>query len=267
MGDREAEYRAIDALNWSSLKLLEETTGSPKLFLYRRDHPRPDKDTFIFGRAVHCLAFEPGEFHKRFEAFDGKRDKRTAKYQKWLKEHEGVQPLKPDELQQAQDMVKALREDETAGPIIEACRVEEPCTWTDPKYGFKCKGRFDGIDGHRIVDLKTSSDFRPFGFGRQAARYLYHGQIAWYHDGAVQAKLIDGKTSPIIIAQEKEAPYDVAVYEADDWVLDSGRALYRRLLARLKLCMDTGEWPGAVTGIQPLLLPEWAPGCDNSEGF
>src|ERR687887_272002 len=65
-----AEYRAIDAVNWSSLR---EMLGSPAPYRYRLDHPREDSTTLALGRAVHAAVFEPDRLPLEFAVWKGAR--------------------------------------------------------------------------------------------------------------------------------------------------------------------------------------------------
>ena len=46
----------------------------------------------------------------------------------------------------------------------------------------------DAVAPDRVVDLKTTRDMSKFP--RDAANLLYHGQMAWYLDGAIAASAL-----------------------------------------------------------------------------
>jgi exodeoxyribonuclease VIII len=107
--------------------------------------------------------------------------------------------LTPHQYEQAMGMGAAVR---AHGPAMEAlagARFEHTLRWTDPVTGLACKGRLDAL-GAGVVDLKkTAASLTEFG--RTASRYLYHGQVAFYHDGAVlSAALTDPPRFPVIVA-------------------------------------------------------------------
>jgi hypothetical protein len=131
--------------------------------------------------------------------------------------------------------------------------------------GQPAKARVDWLtelDGEPVlVGLKTTRDCRPREFGIQSHRLGYCVSWAWYADGYAAVR---GRVPRVVeIAVESEAPHAVAVYVADDEVLELGRHEYRRLLQLVRDCEDWGTWPGPVTGEHLVLLPRWAFGDEN----
>jgi hypothetical protein len=90
-----------------------------------------------------------------------------------------------------------------------------------------------------------------------AYRYGYHAQLAFYLDG-LRATGIAIDADPAIICVESVPPHDVVVYALNEIVIDQGRQMYRRLLARVKECTERGEWPGIEPGVRALEFPAWA---------
>jgi len=135
-----------------------------------------------------------------------------------------------------------------------------------------CKGRLDkvvrsdngGCD--LIVDLKTTADASPWGFGRSAAKYDYHTRAAWYADGYSEATRRHARF--VLVAVETKPPFDVVVYSVPPHVMEAGRAVYRRLLDRWRQCSGDDYWPGIADDELELELPRWALGeaqIDNDE--
>ena len=258
-------YESIQAINWSSLKHL---ATSPLLYRWRVDHPEPPKPAYILGSAIHCLLLEPADFPSRFAEFAGTR--RGRDWDEWQRDHPGRQSLKPDEFQQVERTVAAVRAHRGAMAILDGCRHEEPLTWVEPQTGLACKGRLDALNANYVVDLKSARDVEPELFTRASARYLYHGQLAWYHDGAVAAgRLAADAQPPYLIAVQSDGPHDVVVWRIPPAVLDRGRALYRRLLSRWRSCTEADWWPGCAPDVQTLTLPLWSSGATttNEEEF
>jgi len=246
-------YDTIRAVNISSLKNLER---SPLYYRYRLENPEPRKQAFVIGGAFHCAALEPDRFDERYAVFDGTR--RGAAWEEWKGEHPGVESLKPDELETVQAMARAVRSHRVARNLLRGGRHEEIVVWTDPTTGLACKGRVDLIRPEFLLDLKATRDPSPRFYPRAAFNYGYITQVAWYHDGAVAARLLDGKVNPYVIAVENEAPYDVAVYQLDDEALAVGRSIYQRLMRRLVECIEADYWPGCAPDVQTLRVPRWA---------
>lgn len=78
------------------------------------------------------------------------------------------------------------------------------------------KCRFDAInikEGY-IVDLKTAADASPFGFSRDAGKYGYHIQAAFYMFLARRVFKKDFKL--YFVTQETNAPFNNAIYNVSD---------------------------------------------------
>ena len=248
-------YDSIRAINWSSLKHL---AVSPLLYRWMIDHPAPRKPAYVVGSAIHCAILEPGKFDSRYAVYDGTR--RGKAWDEWQEEHPGVESLKPDEMARVMMCADAVRAHKVASRMIDGCRVEEVTTWTDPKTGLACKGRIDAISPTRVVDLKSARDVSREAFTRASCRYLYHGQLAMYQDGAIAAGKIEASATeePIIIAIQSDAPYDVSVFQLAPETLAAGRALYRGLIWRLEQCTAANLWPGVCPDLEDLGIPPWA---------
>lgn len=248
-------------LNWSSLKHIHR---SPLYYQHRIDHPEPQKQSFLFGSGVHCLVLEPEKFDERYAECELTRNKRHKAFQEWLSEHPGAVPLKPQEMADMRACAESVLSHRVASEVLRGGRHEEEIQWTDPDTGFECRGRIDSIRTC-VTDLKTGRDPSPRVFAVAASKYLYHGQIAFYHFGATAARLINGKEMPYIIAVESSPPWDVAVYRIKPEDLWAGRQLCLDLMKRLEECIATDFWPGVAPDLQYLDLPRWAPGLQQSD--
>lgn len=256
------DYEAVKAVNWSSLKHIHV---SPLLYQYHLANPPERTAALAFGAAKHCALLEPDEFEKRYAVYDGVR--RGKAWEEWQAEHVGAGALKPDDIERVQRSVDAIRKHRVAGRLIAACRFEEVTTWTDPETGLRCKGRLDGISPCFVVDLKGTAAAEPRKFRNAASDYLYHGQLAFYQDGATLAGKIDGKEMPWIIASQNDPPFDVWPFELPAATLMAGRVLYRSLLRRLVQCIEADWYPGAVPDSELLDLPPWAAGQGESDSL
>lgn len=257
-----AEYRAMDAVNWSSLKQIGRSPAHYRHELTRA--PPHDTDALKVGRAVHTAVFEPELFQQRFITWSG--DRRAGKEWEQFKASNISRDILT--LQQALEVTalqSAVRSAAVAQPYLVGGRrevtlrwkVEQPTLFGADGYSIDCKGRLDYLNGAGIIDLKTTRDASPEAFSAAAWRLGYLGQAAFYVDGY---KAATGRTlSFTIVAVEKAPPYAVAVYSLEDDALEQGREQYRAYLDRLALCRSTGEWPGyQADRVQPLQLPRWA---------
>lgn len=248
-------YDDIKAINWSTLKYM---AVSPSMYRWRLEHPEPRKPAFVFGGAVHTLVLEPEFFDERYAECDMVRNAKHEKYKTWLADHPGVEALTPPEIARVRATAEAVLKHRIAGQLLTGGRREEAVTWTDAATGLACKGRLDYIRPDFLIDLKTARDVAPPKFERAAANYGYLAQTAFYHDGGVASRRIDGLEPPYIIAAKGTDDNDVAVFRLEPEALDYGRAFYRGLLERLLQCTEAAYWPGVAPELQPLRLSPWA---------
>jgi hypothetical protein len=256
-------YDMIAAINWSTLSYL---AVSPKLYRYRLDHPEEQKDAFRVGGAFHCAVLEPEKFDARYAVYDGPRagEGSRTQHKAWRAEKAAARviELSPEELAEVRAMADAVigpkNGHRRARALLRGGRREEAVTWVDPITSLSCKGRLDYLRPDLVIDLKSSRRPQPTRFPRDAFDYGYVAQLAWYHDGAIAARLIDGRELPYIIAVENTAPYDVAVYRLTAETLAVGRSIYQRLMRRLVECIESDHWPGCAPDVVPLTLPQYA---------
>jgi exodeoxyribonuclease VIII len=261
------EYSALKAINWSSLKHLDV---SPRAFQHNLQSPEKSTEARELGTALHCAILEPVVFAARYtvmpdfgdlRAVEGRTTKEEGKANKerraeWLAAHQGATILDAADAERIAQMSASVRGHRAALAAIAGAK-EQVVTWTDPTTDLACRGRLDAItDG--VCDVKTAVDVSPRGFGLAAARYLYHGQLAFYHDGLIHSGRMDPRRLPLLVAVQNRAPWDVAVYNMQSEHVEAGRLLYQRLLRRLAECAAADWWPGVAPEITPLRLPEWA---------
>jgi len=263
----DAEYAATKAINWSSLKHM---ATSPMAFQHSLRNPEPETEARALGTALHCAILEPLVFRQRYaimpdfgdlRATEGRTTKEQGKANKeararWLEEHKGMEILTAEDSERIANMSAAVRGHRAALAAI-AGATEQVVLWKDALTGLACKGRLDAIT-EGVCDVKTAVDVSPRAFGFAAAKYLYHGQLAFYHDGLIASSRMVPKRLPLLVAIQSRAPWDVAVYNLQSEHIEAGRMLYQRLLRRLVECSAADWWPGVAPEIMPLQLPSWA---------
>lgn len=270
-------YANIDALNWSSLKLLDPGRGgSPRLYRWRQTHPRPDTDALRLGRALGAVVLEevsdPGVFERRYFVPDemtctattqkGKRCSKPAvpgdvccSIHGGKPPDDGREVLTPHQAEVIERCAESLAQNTHAMELLEGTEREKVLLWTVD--GVAAKGRTDALKRSALLDLK-SLGMALERFGHQAAKLGYHGQIAYYRDGAVAAGELDDDARCYFPVVETVEPYDSAVFEVPDYILDAGRELYQRLLDRWRSCRKLDRWPGRYPKPTQLVLPKWA---------
>ena len=145
-----------------------------------------------------------------------------------------------------------------ATSLLAGGEAEKTLQWEEE--GVECKCRIDYLCPTYVVELKSTAHISPRAFGRQAAKFDYVAQCAFYASAA-------GVDDAWIVAVESQAPYDVACYQVSSDALAHGRARYQGWLRRVAECQASGVWPGVVPESQALDLPYWYMGLDNDPGL
>lgn len=249
-----AAYAAMEGVNWSTLKAMRD---SPLAYRHALSVPRQDTTALALGRVTHTIVFEPEKFGAEFVIWTGGRRAGKA-WDDFVAEHEGLTIVKPEEIDQAVAMADAVKRHPLAQPYLIGGLFEQPITWTDPDTGLQCKARPDSMQPHRktLVDLKSAVSIEGRRFGNAAARYGYHCQLAHYANGIERA--LGWRPEHVkLIAVEKTAPHDVAVFSLTEDDIYAGHVEVCELLQKLRAHMDAKTWPGRYVEEQALQLPAW----------
>jgi hypothetical protein len=228
-----AEYRAIDAVNWSSLR---EMRKGPSAYRYRLDHPREDTTRLGFGRGAHAALFEPDRFALEFAVYTGAR--RAGKAWKAFEAvHAGRTILKAGEYARCIAMRDAVRAHGEAARHLRTGHSERAIVWTDTETGLRCKARIDHLGDELLVDLKTTDDVTRFGWF--AEQLGYHSQLAFYRRG-LRALGIDVPAR--IVAVECKPPHRVELVALAAARLEAGERECARLLRLVAACRSSKTW-------------------------
>jgi len=266
----DAEYRAIKAVNYSSLKLIRK---SPKHYKHNLDNPEPENPSkYAELRAIHALLLEPFLFEEQFAVYEGRRDKRVKEYVDFLATVGDRTVITPAERDAAQVVADAFRahagvEDLLAQPTTD---YEVAMTWDDPATGISCKGKADVIgievfeapdqgDGMTTVrsarllvaDLKSFYTTQPAAVARHGKQNGWFEQLAHYTRGALAKIRAEHGIEPDMveviwqsIIAEQKAPHDVVIIEWGEKVQVEAQNTLSRWLETLKECLESDQWPG-----------------------
>lgn len=263
----DTDYRSIDAMNWSTLTHL---AVSPKLFRWRQEHGREDTPALLLGRAIHCAILEPERWGRDYVARPYFGDGRTkaakaAKADFLAGLAPGTEVLSADEYELAERVAEEVRAHPVARALLAEGRTEEVITWTDEETGVPCKGRLDLIAPTFVLDVKTTRMPTLWRIASDAASYRYHGQLAFYFDGAIAARAIPHDAElPRILAVQTVEPFDVIPTHLGAEFLERGRAHYRELLRLYLECKAADWWPGIAPQPVELPMPPWAAGAGRA---
>lgn len=227
------------------------------------DKDREPTPAMRMGSILHSAILEPALFLKRKVVQPDFGDMRSSKNREardlWkLDLPEGSILISEQEADQIVAMLDVIQKHPIVSKLFQEGASEVSGFWTDERTGLRCRIRPDYLreDG-LVIDYKTTTDASFKAFQRDAYRYMYHLQAAFYLEGVSQ---IRGKKSEnfIFVVQEKEEPYAVAVYVADEAFLEKGKDLACRGLDIYKHCLATDQWPGYPEMAINLSLPNWA---------
>ncbi len=253
----EAEYRSMDAVNWSTLKAMRD---SPLHYRHALAHPRKDTTGLMLGRALHALVLEPDTFARDFAVFDGDGTRASKEYKAFAAANEGRTVLKADEVADTMRAAAALRAYPPAAEYLTApdAIAERSITWTDARTGLLCKARPDLVipSLRAVVDVKSTASADPHRFGLLAGRMGYPLQMEHYAAG-VEAVYGWEPERIVFLVVETDAPHDCGALMMDGLHRRQARKDLDALLDRLAECRRTNEWPGRYPSAGFIQLPDY----------
>lgn len=269
------EYLAVDAFSNSDMTLLARSAWHWKNRL-----PKQQTRAMLRGSLAHCAQLEPDALHKRYVFVPEDAPKRPTEAQ-WnaAKSNESSMAAKawwkdfldtvgdreivtPEEFAVTQQQLQALAAEPTLRELLATGYSECSVFWVDEETGVYCKARPDHVHHVdkrtvRLVDLKSTVDESPNGFGRAAARLGYHRQDVHYSEGF--AKATGAKVEAFVFAAVTSAPPVLAVpYVLTDEIREQAREERRELLELYARCQRDDYWPPYGTGLQLLDFPAYA---------
>jgi hypothetical protein len=255
-----AEYEFWEGVRHSDLRHYRRSAAHARVALL---NPRESK-ALDFGNAYHCAVLEPERYIKEFVRGLELGNRSSADkdaHARFRQQHFGKTVLTAAEWDLIGQMAPVLRAHETAAAFLAAPgKNEVAAVWIDPETGLTCKLRADALRVWQgwtwCGDLKTTRDASPEGWPREVHTYGYDSAAAWYLDGL---DVLSPRPRRFVhIAQEKEPPFAVAVYELQQPSIEKGRARCRRYLRAHAAAVSSGQYPAYPAGILPCDLPGWS---------
>ena len=242
-----AEYRAHQALGSTDLKNI---LRSPAHFRHARLNQKSSK-ALDFGRAVHSYLLERDTFFNVFAVepeglLNKAKNPWKAEWDKFkaMCKEENKTVLAQEDWHAVKGIAHSIKTHKWASKIMERSRFEVSA------FNDKLKARADILSDAFIFDLKTCLDIREFL--RDIQKHQYYMQGADYHDVFQSA---DGRYRKFgWIACEKEAPFCIKVFVANEDMIEMGRREYKAALEIYERCVANNEWPGYEDGIEELEL-------------
>ena len=235
---------------------------------------RAPTDAQNFGSALHCYLLEH-HLYKIKTAVAPKVDKRTTAgkgaWNAFEVESQGKLIITEEEnnaiIEIGKKVDSYLYNDKhlIKDQLLNNGHAEIAMFWKDDDTKTLLRAKADYVHAKDIiVDVKTTKNASKRAFARSCAMYGYHRQAAMYLWGASQ---ITGKkfTKFYFLAIEKEPPYEVAIYQASQEMIEQGFREIKKALQDLDSCGVKGEFYGyQPNGPELLDLPQWA--MDVEEG-
>lgn len=250
----EATYRAHPALNYSSARNLLKSPKHFQAALNRKFEPSRE---MIIGSAVHSIVLEGKQPSYIVRPAD--LDLRTKEGKAWRDKHVGMEIVTPDEDSSVRNAVKAVRENADAQYLLKLCQKREVGI-VQTYRNIEIKGKLDayGCDEAGkviILDLKTSSSADPEEFGRKIFNLKYAAQCAWYRSILALELGLDYAPNWMWLICETQEPYDVAIYQPSDEMIEIGNAQMEHCIETYRSCKSSNNWPGYSNGIITLEAP------------
>lgn len=253
-----AEYHAAPAVSKSDLDLINR---SPAYYRYVKENPREQTVAMLLGSVFHKLVLEPESFAAEYAvcpAVDRRTKAGKEMHQAFADSlHDGIEVITDDVYKTAQAMAESVKKHTIAAKLLQGGQAETSYFWEENDIKCKCRPDYLRNDVKCVIDLKTTQNASPESFKKSAYDYRYHVQAAWYLRG-LKACGIDVENF-VFIAVEKEAPYTVCVYAADDLMFQLGEQEAMENLKTYAECRNTDIWYGyeKEPEIHSLSLPDW----------
>ncbi len=220
-----------------------------------------ESDAFRFGSAFHMALLEPTEFQKMYvlqPEFKGTGS--VAARAEWRESQKpGAVILKEDEYNDLLGMLNSVQRHNGACNILKKGESEVSGYFRDPETGIKCRIRpdFMHLGSMALLDVKTTRDVEATEFSKTMWNYRYDIQMYFYSKAI---EIITGRRVKyhLYLAIEKKFPFECAVYNVDEMVLERGKRDCDAAMQKLKTCLDTDAWIGYQNKVEMISLPSWA---------
>jgi exodeoxyribonuclease VIII len=270
-----SDYLAVDAFSNSDMSLLARSPWHWKNRL-----PKVPTRAMLRGSLAHCAQLEPDVLDKRYVVVPedaprrptdaqwnaAKSNESSAAAKAWWTDFTnnlaGREIVTAAEFDVTRMQLAALAAEPTISRMLATGFSECSVFWVDKETGVYCKARPDHVypeDARSVtlIDLKSTVDESPDGFGRTAARMGYHRQAAHYSAGFRAATGL--KVEGFVLAAVTSQPPVLAVpYILTEEIASQANDERRELLELYARCQRDDFWPPYGTGLQLLDFPAYA---------
>lgn len=182
---------------------------------------------------------------------------------------EGLEPISAADNERLKRMCDAVYSHPGAAGLLTSLKSREVTCFSKMKAGDSevlCKIRADIVPRDCLADYKTTVDASPAAFQKAIAEYGYHRQAAlyrfvWNQCHAAKETTRARRQEFFFIAQEKTAPFAVAVYRMTGEAFDVALEEIRLRLANVITAITTPapQLGAAAYGVDSIEinLPDW----------
>jgi hypothetical protein len=225
--------------------------------------PAKKTDEMILGDAMHKAITEPDLLSEHFVVWEGpNRSTKEGKaaWAEFLPSSIGKTVLTKDGMKAVRGVRDSVYKHPIAKTLLVRGKPEQSYYSIDPETGelIKCRVDYDRLnDCGLMVDLKSTADASPDGFGKSVANYGYHVQGGFYPyvvehcPGQVQCENF------AFLCFEKVRPYAIGIYYIEDMEARLGMIEARRSLNLIAKCRRENRWPDYGYKPQPMRLAPW----------
>jgi hypothetical protein len=246
------------------LKVMLESPKRFKAEFIDKKILRKETHALNFGSAIHLAVLEPQVFLKRY-AVEPDLRRNTNLYKEWrdavLASDPNAVLISREDMDNLNGMIESVLGHTEASAMLRKGVPEQSIYQKVDVEGLDVgiKARPDYLhENGDVIDLKTARDVSFREFRRQLYELEYHVSAAFHHHLVELEYGLKNDRQFWWVALEKTCPWDVAVYRANDMVMDRGEGDWRKALWRYKQCVTTGKWPGKQEVAQDIDLPSYA---------
>lgn len=223
---------------------------TPKSYHYELTRGRVATPAMEFGTLFHLRVLEPDLFKSQAVVkpkFDLRTKEGKSANAAWESENKGKMAIAEADKEAVEGMLDSINEHDECALYLANSYKERSYFWVDEDTGIQCRIRLDMLvfdENGRIVkicDLKKTLNASKPKFRREIGDRGYDLQAAFYSDAV--SRLLGRRIPFFFIAVEATAPYNIAIYEAGDITLETGRQKYRNALQLLEWCRKNDRWP------------------------
>lgn len=242
-----AEYASIKALRSSELKKLNKSPAH-----YRASLQQPKtvsaqlEKSFAKGKAFDTLILHGMNDFENQVVIEPDLHRATKAYKAWKEKNAAA-----DCILTIAEKRNILSMQDAAGKKRQFSKIfngdghpHRVIIWQDTDAGLWCKAEIDWIcaDG-TVVDLKTSMDASFWAFSRNALKFGYPNQGAFYLSGLTHITGIK-HTDFLLAVVEVDLPFESHVFRVSNDQLLRAATQNQEAMALLRRCLDENKWPG-----------------------